>query len=559
MEADRIGTAAIVFGLLLIVLGSVTSVTQLQLQMTGPLALQIPPNGIDPALQAEVTKGTTDLYVSIQFSNDAARTSALPSLTQMGFKPGYAVRTIPFQYGHLPSASLGQAVKISGVVAVWAAATNIYGSTEAVPTPATGLGFTSDGDVITMYDVAQYVGAVQAHQRGYTGAGIKIAMLDTGIAPEWVSKLFGDRIIASTPASMLPNGGVGCLGQEGGEDDYGHGTATTAMAAGAEIQTPYHTIGIAPGALIINAKMSTYACTLFGSGPLPGTEESLVQIAEWAVVDEGADVISASIGWPQHLASAAGFGTGAVVALINQFDTQYGVPWVEAAGNEPEVGDPYIIYPASSPTTIAVGTVSVKYHGGGWIAGVGQAQECSFFGLNGCWEPLPHPFISQDGKRKGIDIVAPGGMWLGTWPPYNSGTQQVGAVYEYVALPTLTNGAYDTRDTISNDGWAVGAGTSISTPVVAGAAALIQQYLGGRKPGNVEKIKSMLFSNTQDILDPGYDARSGYGVLNINKALPNLPTGIPPEIATYAPNVLEIVAGVILIFAGVFIRRSQDD
>lgn len=562
-------TILIVFGLFLVILGAVTSVTPLTLLTTTPTGPAIPADKIDPILHQEVAKGATSLYLSVQLTGFNVEQQVVTALTNLGFKTDYAARMVPYVYGYLPATALSQAASVPGVVALWSAGTQIVNLPPSAfwmdtpppggfPTPNPDMNFQPNGTFITMYDAAEYVGAIQAQSRGYTGKNIKIAMMDTGIATQDLQTIFQGRVIASTPPSMLPNGGLGCAGQEGGEDEYGHGTATAAVAAGGEVQTPYHSIGIAPQAYIINAKVGTMQCTPFGSGPMPGNEGDFAKILEWAVIDEGADVVSASVGFPRHAASGAGYGTGALPAIIDTMDKQYGVPYIGAAGNEPEVGDPYIVYPQSSTTAIVVGTVSDKYDGGGWIAGIGQPQTCSFLGIEGCWEPLPHPFLNVESDRKGIDIVAPGGMWLGTWANYGN-TAYPGAIYELMTVPTLPGSDYDKRDG-RTDGWAIGAGTSLSTPIVAGAAALIQQYLGGRAPGNVEKIKSMLFGNTRDVLDPGYDARSGWGILNINAALPTPIIVTPPPQLAGVPvlGITLIVAGIIVLFAAVYLRKQGD-
>jgi subtilisin family serine protease len=112
-----------------------------------------------------------------------------------------------------------------------------------------------------------------------TGKGIKIAILDTGIAEH---EMFGDRIIAEKQFTF-----------EGHTDDrHGHGTHVAGIAAG---DGEYK--GVAPGALLLNAKV------LDDIGG--GSSSRIIAGINWAVdpdnntaTDDGADILSLSLGAP---------------------------------------------------------------------------------------------------------------------------------------------------------------------------------------------------------------------------------------------------------------------
>jgi hypothetical protein len=87
------------------------------------------------------------------------------------------------------------------------------------------------------------VGADTLQQAGITGAGITIAMLDSGLwqAP---SQNYAGRILATMDVT---NGGSGPVTG----DPYGHGTHITSIAAGGAVNLSGNYLGIAPGANLV--------------------------------------------------------------------------------------------------------------------------------------------------------------------------------------------------------------------------------------------------------------------------------------------------------------------
>ncbi len=87
------------------------------------------------------------------------------------------------------------------------------------------------------------VGADTLQQAGITGAGVTIAMLDSGL---WqaLSQNYGGRILGTIDVT---NGGSGPVTG----DPYGHGTHITSIAAGGAINLSGNYLGIAPGANLV--------------------------------------------------------------------------------------------------------------------------------------------------------------------------------------------------------------------------------------------------------------------------------------------------------------------
>jgi subtilisin family serine protease len=260
-----------------------------------------------------------------------------------------------------------------------------------------------------------------------------------------------------------------------------HGTNVAGIAAGdfdtlANVDgTRYHISGVAPMAYLGNYKVLTVPTPNVG---LDGNSPEIAAGIEQAVKD-GMDVINLSIGEPEiqpsrdlvvrALDDAAAAGVVPVVAAGNEFDTS---------------GRGSISSPANAPQAIAVAASTQ--------GDSGPADEIASFSSSG---PTP---VSLEMKP---DVTAPG----------------------VDLLSSLPNQQWSAHD------WS---GTSMATPHVAGAAAVLKQ----RHPGwTVEEIKSALESTGDPVHVPGtmtevVPTREGGGRIDLPRADDPLlftdPTGI---------------------------------
>ena|GEM_PF-1134954 len=175
-----------------------------------------------------------------------------------------------------------------------------------------------------------------AWANNYTGKGIKIAILDTGI--ETGHSMFKDRILLSKS-----------FNNEGVDDLNGHGTHVAGIAAG---NSKYK--GAAPAAYLLNAKV----LNKYGSGK---TSQIIAGI-NWALdpdddesTDDGADIISMSFGGT--LTDLDGPLASAIKDAIKQ-----GVVFVAASGNcKKGCGGFFgVTMPGSMEEVITVGAVDEK-------------------------------------------------------------------------------------------------------------------------------------------------------------------------------------------------------
>jgi len=523
------GTALIVFGLILIIIGMSVAAEPAVLYIHLVTAPPASGTKIDPLLVELASKYTT-LSLSLRFSDKTARDELMPLLARdEGFVAGYRMHFVPAVYGKLPSKNLEHLNNYAEIISVVYAASGQVDLFTVPDDPAPEKAY------ITYRDIANFIGAPAAWSRGFTGAGIKVGVIDTGIDPN-------HPCLKGKVASEFTAAQGGSL--EGPQDIIGHGTAVAASIVCNPLDSPYSSIGVAKDAAVLNAKATIQVLSLTGMA-MYGSEGTMSAAAEWAI-EQGADVLTMSLGLiPDPIVSGwwcnqpyIPTALATPLAELVKIAAEKGIPWFAAAGNRPIVG--CVIYPSSISDFITVGTVSVTWKGGDHV-------------LEGDASPFP---LNIEGKP---EIVAPGGMWDGRTASGWACVKIIPglpcspkAVYEVVRIATSWNSQFDQKDD-KTDGWGYGAGTSISTPVAAGVAALVQQYLGGHQAGNVEKIKILLFDNAKDIEAVGRDQLTGFGRVDADKSLPAIPIPIAPETSW-----ILVIAGLVLVGIGGIIRRREE-
>ncbi|MER6914567.1 S8 family peptidase [Streptomyces sp. NPDC000594] len=235
------------------------------------------------------------------------------------------------------------------------------------------------------------------------------------------------------------------------KDRQGHGTHVASIAAGTGARSGGKLKGVAPGAAIINSKV------LGDSGS--GTASGIIGGIDWAVA-QGADVINMSLGAPDSP------GTDPVEAHVDKVARDTGVLFAVAAGNDGPAGAS-VNSPASVERALSVGAVDDE---GGTAP----------FSSRG---PTAAGLIKPDVAAPGMDITAAAAAGTETDPQSPAG---------YTTL----------------------SGTSMASPHVAGAAALLKQ----RHPGwKGERLKAALVASARDL---GLGAvEQGTGRVAVDRAL----------------------------------------
>ncbi|MFO7571571.1 MAG: S8 family serine peptidase [Gaiellaceae bacterium] len=309
--------------------------------------------------------------------------------------------------------------------------------------------FESTAYVPQLDDTPQRIGATAlwGPQLETAGQGMKIGIIDTGVDPEHP---FFDPSGFAMPAGFpkgqtrfttakvivaraFPPPGARSQGARLAFDGLqsSHGTHVAGIAAGNARTTAVggRTVsGVAPRAYLGNYK----ALVRTDAGLSPNGNSPEIVAAIEAAVRDGMDVLNLSIGEPEIEPSRD------IVARALDAAAAAGVVSVVAAGNDfNDVGAGSVSSPGSSARAISVGAVELTSS---------SARHAEFSSVG----PTP---VSH---RLKPDVLAPG-----------------------VAIISAT----------PDGGWASFSGTSMASPHVAGAAALLRQ----RHPGwSVDRVKSAL-------------------------------------------------------------------
>jgi subtilisin family serine protease len=172
-------------------------------------------------------------------------------------------------------------------------------------------------------------------QSPYTGEGVRVAVLDTGMAP--VHRDFTDRVVKKE--SFVPGQTV--------DDGHGHGTHCIGTACGPTAPTSLPRYGIAGAAEIYAGKV------LSNEGY--GTDAYILAGMNWAVL-EGCRVISMSLGAPTTVEDAY----SQVYEQVARRAMRRGTLVVAAAGNasrRPGKVEP-VGHPANCPSIVAVAALA---------------------------------------------------------------------------------------------------------------------------------------------------------------------------------------------------------
>jgi subtilisin family serine protease len=300
-------------------------------------------------------------------------------------------------------------------------------------------------------DSAPQIGAPAAWDAGYTGAGVKVAVLDTGIDtthPDLQGKVIAEANFSTSPTTT---------------DHFGHGTHVASILAGTGAASGGLRRGIAFGADLLNGKVLDDS----GNGEL----SQVIAGMSWAAADQDADIINMSLG----VRGLYTDGTDPVSQAVDQLTADTGALFVIAAGNDGP-NDGTVTTPGAASSALTVGAVDKN------------DVLASFSGRG----PRAGDFALKP------DITAPG---VGIIAARAAGT----------SLGTPIDANYTALD-----------GTSMATPHVAGAAAVLLQQ---RPNLTGQQLKALLTSTAVPQNASVYE--QGGGRVDLSRAI--APSVLPSE------------------------------
>lgn len=334
---------------------------------------------------------------------------------------------------------------------------------------------------VTLNESVPLIGAPEAWEAGYDGAGVTVAVLDTGVDATHPD-LTGTVVASKSFVSDSVN------------DGHGHGThvASTIVGTGAASDGQHQ--GVAPGADLVVGKVLNDA----GSG----TFAQIIDGMEWAAQEQDADVISISLGCgPRN--GCVSDGTDPASMAVNSLTASTGALFVIAAGNDgldPEtLGTPGV---ADAALTVAASNEGDIVN------------------------PIPR-FSSRGPRIDGVlkpDIAAPG---VHITAARAAGTS------------LCETGCLQPEDGPVDDFYTNASGTSMATPHVAGAAAILAQQ---HPDWTAEQLKTTLMSTSLGLKElfgtkPASAYAQGAGRVDIARAVSQQ---LRTDTANISPGILEL-------------------
>ncbi len=319
------------------------------------------------------------------------------------------------------------------------------------------------------------VGARNVHaQYGYTGKGVGVAVIDSGITP-W----HNDLTVANRQGQRVTRFVDFVNGLTTKYDDWGHGTHVAGIIAGNGYDSYGSRTAIAPEASLIALK----ALDSEGRGRI----SYIIAALDWAVANKAAyniRVINMSLGAgvfesyhtdPLTLAAKRAVDAGiVVVAAAGNMG--------KAANGQPQYGA--IAAPGNAPWVLTVGASSSM--------GTTDRRDDTM-ALYSSRGPTMFDYAAKP------DLVAPGS---GTVSTINSSSLLYDTKAQYRVHGKRPGLSYDSYLTLS--------GTSMATPVVAGSVALMLEANPNLTPNLVQAILQF----TSQVY-PGYDyLTQGAGFVN---------------------------------------------
>jgi len=387
--------------------------------------------------------------------------------TPTGADPTQPTPTASTSPGSTPAATAAAETTASGSAPAGATSPEPAPGGTAAPPADAGLGYDAVGDKGSLYNIAEVTGAHASWRAGYTGRGVGVALIDTGVSP--VPGLVSGNVVDGADLSFdSQSPDLAHL------DAFGHGTHLASIIAGRDAAgtpssylDPTRFNGIAPDATLVDVKV--------------GASDGAVDVSQ----------VIAGINWVVEHARDPGmnirvinlsYGTDSVqdtqidpITFAVENAWRNGIVVVVAGGNEGE-STLTLAQPARDPFVIAVGASDT--------AGTVTRAD----------DTVPAWSTRGDSSRA-VDVVAPGVSVIGARVPNGYADQ---------AFPSSRVGSR----------FAHASGTSQAAAVVSGEAALLLQQYPWMTP---DQVKAVIMGSANGLTGIS-SLRRGSGLVDITQA-----------------------------------------
>jgi serine protease AprX len=367
--------------------------------------------------------------------------------------------------------TLNKRLLAGGLAAAAAVATTIVGL--GMPSLASA-SYNPMADAGSLYSTTVMTGARQMWSAGYTGKGVDVALIDTGVAPVQGLNSPGKIVYGADVSweSQAPN--LQYI------DTYGHGTHMAGIIGGRDVvETPAayaadttNFLGMAPDARIVSVKAAD------AHGVTDVTQ--IIAAIDWVVQhrhDNGMNIrlINLSYGTDSSLLSL-----NDPLSYAAEQAWAHGIAVIVASGNDgmTSLG---LANPARDPSVIAVGGADTR-------------------GTVTYSDDRVASFSDYGNLVRDPDLIAPGVHIASLRDPGS-----------YIDLTYGSTGRIDSR-------FFRGSGTSQAAAVVTGAAALLFQEHPAMTP---DQLKSLLTSSADplSLLTLSLDLSQGHGEVDLGRAM----------------------------------------
>ncbi len=374
-----------------------------------------------------------------------------------------------------------RAARLSAVLAVFGILC-AGASVQTVPVAAATTPYDPAADAYSMASTAAIMGAPTWWNAGYTGRGVDVAVIDTGVSP--VPGLDGTDKIVNGPDLSFESQAPGLTYL----DTNGHGTFMAGLIAGrdAALTTPYAHApasayrGIAPDARIVNMKVGV------ADGGVDVTQ--VIAAINWVVQhknDNGLNIRVINLSYGTNTTQV--YSVDPLAYAVEQA-WKRGIVVVAAAGNtgyQRKKNAPGLANPAYNPYVIGVG----GYDHLGTASFSDDAMGPYSASSAGCGSRCKNPdFVAVGSHVQGLRV--PGGYLDETHPEGRRG-----------------------------DRYFRGSGTSQAAAITSGAIALILQKYPNLTP---DQVKRFITANAKKV--PGADSQAqGAGEINLTQLATKTP------------------------------------